>query len=185
MKNMKQSVMSLLLLAGLLASQGYGDLGLSQVLSEQGVRAVGDAVKSAADAVYAENDDAEKIQGALTDILNEAAKTENQDVMRYAVVAVMMAGGLENLSVGEAAINSSEIFNSNAELVALTVTQAKGLLGAVAENSATFGGSDESGGGQGGGVTGLQGGGVSSNPFDSDSSVGGGDDASSTPITVI
>jgi len=141
--------LGLFLIMGLLVSPAQADLGLAQTLSDQGVQAVGAAVKAATEAVYAGTDDPEQIQSQLVAILNEAAATGDEGAMRYAIVAVMMVGGAENIDLSKDAITSSELFANHPELAAETIVAAEKLIrsgGGLGEM-----GGEKLGGGEGGG----------------------------------
>ena len=152
-KNIVYLFCGLFLFAGLLASSAWADLGLAQTLSDQGLQAVGAAVKTAAEAIYAGTDDPVEIKSQLIALLNEAEATGDEDAMRYAIVAVMMAGGEENLDLSKEAINNSNLFANHPELTAFTVASTAKLIGGGA-GSAGGAGSGQAGGGekqQGGG----------------------------------
>lgn len=141
-----------LTMALFLTTAAFADLGLAGLAAQpQGASQVGQAVLTAAKAVYANAalSDAEK-QAQLAAILNEAAATGNESAIRYALVAVMMAGGAENLSTGIAAINASNAYSQYQNLTAATVEGVKSLMtaGGGAPAGGTSGGDT---GGQGGG----------------------------------
>jgi len=141
--------LGLFLIIGFLAFPVLADLGLAKTLSDQGVRAVGAVVKTAAEAVYAGTDDPEQIQSHLVAILNEAAATGDEAAMRYAIVAVMMVGGAENIDLSKEAITNSELFANHPKLAAETIVAAEKLIrsgGGAAEL-----GGEKLGGGEGGG----------------------------------
>jgi hypothetical protein len=149
---------------GLMFSTVFADLGLQQVATDQGVSAVGQAVLTAAQAVYENNTDPAVIQQQLIAMINEAVATGNEEAVRYALVAVLMAGGVDNIAQGTTAINNSNAFSQYPVLTAETVSSAQSLMG-----GGTTGGGDQQGGGttgggdqQGGGTTGgdKQGGGT-------------------------
>jgi len=145
-----QLFFGLFLIVGLLASPVCAELGLAQTLSDQGVSAVGVAVKEAAEAVYAGTDDPEQIKGQLVAILNEAAATGDEGAMRYAIVAVMMVGGAENLDLSKDAINNSDLFTNHSNITAFTVATAEKLI--LSGGGAGTGelGGEKLGGGEGG-----------------------------------
>jgi len=141
-KNASRLFFILIAVAGLLTSSVFADLGLARLAAQpQGASAVGQAVLAAAKTVYADNTDPAVIQPQLIAILNEAAATGNQTAIRYAIVAVLMAGGAENLTLGKAAINDSNVFANYPALTAVTVAAAETLLKA----SGGAGGSQNSG----------------------------------------
>ncbi|MEI7851133.1 MAG: hypothetical protein WCH86_04810 [Kiritimatiellales bacterium] len=160
------------LIAGavLLTSPVFADLGLAQLAAQPqgGARAVGQAVLTAAKAVYANSTDPAVIQPQLIAILNEAAATGDESAIRYAIVAVILAGGVDNLPLSKTAINDSNVFVNYPKLTAVTVSASEALLkasgGAGGEKSggdkalgggdkggADKGGADKGGGDKGGG----------------------------------
>jgi len=148
MKMRKSRCVYILLAAvGLLSRISFADLGLAQIASEQGAQAVGQAVLAAAQAVYAENTDPDVIRAKLIEILDEAAATGNEQSVRYAVVAVMMAGGTENVGISVAAINASRARNDFPDMVAATVAEARALLTAGGGDAGGDAGGWEGGGG--------------------------------------
>jgi hypothetical protein len=157
-KYMTNSVLGLLMVVGFLASPAHADLGLKKILSEQSVQALGLAVMTAAKEVFDATDDPEKIKPQLVVMLNEAAATGDERAMRYAIVAVMRAGGVENLDLCKTAINNSDLFANHPEMLAPTVAEAEKLI-------RSGGGADKNGKTeQGGGGTTAQGGGGTSDP---------------------
>jgi len=157
-KHMMHPVLGLLMVVGFLASPAQADLGLKKILSEQSVQALGLAVMTAAKEVFDATDDPEKIKPQLVVILNEATATGDERAMRYAIVAVMRAGGIENLELCKTAINNSDLFDNHPEMLAPTVAEAEKFI-------RSGGGGDKSGKtAQGGGGTTAQGGGGSSDP---------------------
>ena len=145
-KNVTQLFFGLFLIAGLLAFPAYADLGLAQTLSDQGVQAVGVAVKAAVEAVYAGTDDPEQIQSQLVAILNEAAATGDEGVMTYSIVAVMMVGGAGNIDLSKDAINNSDIFANHPKLAAETIVAAEKLIRSGGGAGEMLGGGDGGGG---------------------------------------
>jgi len=148
---------------GLLVSSVQADLGLQQIMASQGASAVGQTVLAAAKAVYAGGvSDPAAVQNQLIAILNEAAATGNEQIIRYAVVAVMIAGGVENLDLSKTAINNSNVFNNYEALTAVTVAATETLLktsGGAAGNGEMGGSGGTSGAGAAGGGDKEQGGG--------------------------
>jgi hypothetical protein len=146
---MKKNVLclfsGLFLAVGLLASPALADLGLAQIMTDQGAPAVGQTVLVAAQTAYAGNTDPAVIQNQLIAMLNEAGATANEQAVRYTIVAVMVGGGVSNLDLSEAAINSSELPNKFSALTASTVAQTKLLI--QASGGAGTGGGQDSGGG--------------------------------------
>jgi len=156
----------LLLFVGLLAFPVHADLGLQQTLSDQGVQALGAAVKAAAEAVYAGTSDPAQIQSQLVAILNEAEATGDEGAIRYAIVAVMMVGGVENLGLSKDAINNSNVFANHPEVTAFTITATEKLISSGG-GDAQMGGGEQLGGGEGGGSEDPNSlGGDDPNPFD-------------------
>jgi len=144
-KNVIYLFLGLFLFAGLFASPAQAELGLAGMSAAE----VGQAVKTATEAVYAGTDDPEQIQSQLVAILNEAAATGDESAMTYAIVAVMMVGGVENIDLSKEAINNSELFANYPELAAEIVVAAEKLIrsgGGAGEL-----GGEKLGGGEGGG----------------------------------
>lgn len=149
------------------SAPAFADLGLKQMVAGQGASAVGPAILAAAKTVYANHTDSAVIKLQLIDILNEAAATGDEQAARYAIVAVMMAGGVEHLALSRDAINNSDIFKNYPELTAATVeaTEAlmKGKTAGGGEKSEADGGGSENNDGdplsQGGADPQSQGGG--------------------------
>jgi len=129
--NKGRCVFILLATAVLLSRVAVADLGLAQIASEQGAQAVGEAVLAAAQAVYAENTDPAVIQAKLIEILDEAAATGNEEAARYAIVAVMMAGGDANIGISSGAINASSAGSLFPAMVAATIAEVRALLTAA------------------------------------------------------
>ncbi|MBI9020118.1 MAG: hypothetical protein JEZ10_02535 [Verrucomicrobia bacterium] len=189
-KNAIHLFFGLLLSVGLLAAPAQADLGLKQILADQGVKAVGLAVKAAAEAVYASTDDPKLIEAGLIAILNEAEATGDMGVMPYAIVGVMMAGGVENLDLSKQAINNSNLFVNYPNNTAITVANAEKLIRSGGGASETGGagekqqkagsGGDEQEGGGGGGD---EFGGDNPNPFDPGADDRGDDHT--TPFTPV
>jgi len=166
-KNTSRLFFVLIAIAGLLTSQVFADLGLAQMAAQpQGASAVGQAVLTAAKAIYSNNTDPAVIKDQLITILNEAAATDNAAAIRYAIVAVLLAGGLENLTLSKAAINDSDVFTKYPAWTAATVAAAEALMKASGGAVDDKNGGDKSGGDKGGGDQELGGG---------DKELGGGD----------
>jgi hypothetical protein len=119
---------ALITVTGLLTSPALADLGLKQIAAEQGAPAVGQAVLAAVQAVYANNTDPAIIQSQLVAILNEVAATANENAVRYAIVAVMMGGGVENRELSKSAINASDVSSNYEAMTVATVTETETLL---------------------------------------------------------
>lgn len=105
-----------LLAVGLLAVPAHADLGLAQIMSDQGAGAVEQAVRVAVAQVYAENPS--DIENLLADIVNEVELLKNDNALAAAVVAVMSTGGSKNLKVGKRAVSKSNYGKNNPAAVA-------------------------------------------------------------------
>lgn len=154
---------------GLAVLSVQADLGLQGISSDEGVVAVGKAVKTAVESIYASTDNPAEIESQLIEILNEAAATGDEGVIRYTIVAVMMAGGPDNLELSKKAIDNSNVFSDFPEITAFTVSAAESMLSAS--------GSDESGGdkgGSGGGAKSTEPSGEEGGGAQSDEEMGGG-----------
>lgn len=119
---------ALIAATGLLTSPALADLGLKQIAAGQGAPAVGQAVLKAVQAVYANNTDLAIIQSQLVSILNEAAAIGDENAIRYAIVAVMMGGGVENRELSKSAIYVSDVSSNYEALTVATVTETEVLL---------------------------------------------------------
>ena len=108
----------------LAAPSARADLGLAG----KPPKAVGAAVKNAVADAYKSGADAAAIQSQIVAILDEAAATGSEDAVRYAIVAVMLAGGTENLEMSKQAIGNSMAFTSYQELAAGTMGEAEKLM---------------------------------------------------------
>ena len=169
-------ILAIGLLTGLVASPALAELGLQQIFSMQGLTQVGLAVKAAVEAIYASTDDPEEISSQITAILDEAALTGNPDIVSYTIVAVMLAGGSDNLDLSKEAIDNSKAFTDFPTITAFTVSAAEGLLsegsgsltdGDDGKDSGGGGGGEEGGGEEGGGKEDEElGGGDDENPLD-------------------
>jgi hypothetical protein len=122
----KVSYLFLAICAGvvLMASPVRADLGLAG----KPPKAAGTAVKNAVAAVYASTEDPAAIQSQIVAILDEAAATGDEDTIRYAIVAVMLAGGADNLDVSKQAIANSMVFTNYQELASSTAAEAETLM---------------------------------------------------------
>lgn len=166
-KNASRLFSVFIAVAALLTAPVFADLGLEQLAAQpQGASAVGQAVLAASKTVYANSADPAVIQPQLIAILNEAAATGNEAAIRYAIVAVILAGEVENLTLSKAAINDSNVFANYPALTAVTVATAEALLKANGGAGGEKSGGDKSGGDKGGGDQQLGGG---------DKELGGGD----------
>jgi uncharacterized membrane protein YgcG len=152
-KNASRLFFVLIVVAGLLTSPVFADLELAQLAAQpqQGTAAVGQAVLAAARTVYANSTDPAVIQPQLIVILNEAAATGNEAAIRYAIVAVILAGGVENLALSKTAINNSNVFANYPALTAVTVAEAEAILKASGGAGGEKSGGDKSGGDKSGG----------------------------------
>ena len=178
-------ILAVCLFAGLTASPVLADLGLQQIFSsealpEDGLERVGATVKAAVEGIYGSTEDREQISNQITAILDEAALTGNAEIVRYTIVAVMLAGGADNLDLSKEAIDNSRAFADFPAVTALTVSAAKDLLSAMSDSPTTDGNGDQGGGnGDQGGGNGDQGGGDGDDEQggdDGDDEQGGGDD---------
>ena len=177
-RNIANLFFGIFLSVGFLAGTAHADMALSQVLATQGVKAVGLVVKAAAEAAYAGSDDPKVIENELIALLNEAEATGDNGVMTYAIIAVMMAGGMDNLALSRQAVNNSNLFKNHPNETAVTVATAEALMNPSASDSEQSGRDGENGGGENGGGSagsdelggGSEGsdelGGGSPNPFD-------------------
>ncbi|MBL7017232.1 MAG: hypothetical protein ISR84_06720 [Kiritimatiellales bacterium] len=175
---MRRSVAHLILatclLTGLVASPAWADIGLLQIFSTQGLTQVGLAVKAAVEGIYGSTEDPEEISSQITAILDEAALTGNPDIVSYTIVAVILAGGLDNLDLSKEAVDNSKAFTDFPTITAFTVSAAEGILSADSDSLPDGGGGKDSGGGgedgggeEGGGKTDEElGGGDGENPLD-------------------
>lgn len=143
-KNMTRFVLALCLVVS--ASVLAAELGLSQMLSGEGVVAVGQAVKDAVAKIYSSTDDPEVIKRQITAIMDEAAATGDGEAVRYAIVGAMDAGGAENLDLTIAAINASKAFSDFKEVTQFTVSSSKTIILANAKKNGS--GNKEQGGGK-------------------------------------
>ncbi len=182
-KNMTHFSAVFMVVFGLMFSTAFADLGLQQIATDQGASAVGQAVLTAAQAVYANNTDPAVIQRQLIVMLNEAVATGNEEAVRYSLVAVMMAGGADNLAQSITAINNSNAFSQYPALTAKTVSSAQSLIGGGTTGGGTTGGGTTGGGTTGGGTTGG-GTGSGNDPLDKPPSLTGGE-SDSAPATGI
>jgi len=161
----------MLLLIGLLAFTAQADLGLQQILDEQGAKAVGMAVHDAAAALFADDGaDAAAVAAQITAMLDEAAATGDEEAIRWALIAAMAAGGAENMGLTKEAIAASKVSSEYSELVESTVAEVEALLGgggAEGEGSEAAGGEEGEGGGEEAGGGGGGG--------EKDDTLGGGD----------
>lgn len=149
------------------SAQQTSGLGLAAVLSSQGLAAMGQAVLTAAKAAFESSSDPDAIQAVLTSIMNEANATGNEQAIRYAIVAIMQAGGAEHLEITTAAINASQAASDFSDTTSRTVSEAQALLSAG-------GGTQQQGSGETGGGNEQQQAGGSSG--DDEQAGGGGDD---------
>lgn len=167
-------ILTVCLFAGLTTFPVLADLGLQQIFSgepvvEEGLTKVGLTVKAAVEAIYGSTEDKEQILSQITAVLDEAALTGNSDIVSYTIVAVMLAGGSDNLDLSKEAIDNSKAFIDFPTVTALTVSAAEVLLADATDSSAVGGaGSDSGGGGEegGGGDSKELGGGDDGNPLD-------------------
>lgn len=111
------------------------DIGLSSVLSQQGVQAMGLAVKSAAGEVLVSAEDSAVVQTGLTAILDEAAATGDPKAVQYAIIAVILTVGPDRQELSLAAIAASRVSSLFPEIAAQTAQQALLLLSADTDES--------------------------------------------------
>lgn len=178
--NGRKLLFGFLMVFGLLAFFAQAELGLTGMSAAE----AGQAVKVAAEAVYAGSDNPAEIQEKLTEILNEAEATGDEGIMTYAIVAIMMAGGADNLAIGQAAVDGSEIAANYPGLAATTSSKVVALISPVAGSGEKSGGEKQGGGEEeGGGGSDDQEGGGYINPFDPGATGGGDDgDTAATPV---
>jgi hypothetical protein len=143
MKNTFQAFLVLVAVVGFIATPVHADLGLAQIVANKGAPAVGEAVLAAAQTIYA--GDAKLIKSKLIALVDEAVATKNEAAVRYAIVAVMMAGGVSNIELSVAAINDSKAFTDYKTVTAQTVAATKQLM--TAGGGVTGGGSEKKLGG--------------------------------------
>ena len=163
-KNSIKLLFAFVAIFGAFISSARADLGLARIMAQQGAPGVGQAVLNAAQAAFANGPsgtpDPVAVQNQLIAILNEAAATGNEQAVRYAIIAVMIAGGIENIDLSKTAINNSNVFIRFESLTAVTVAATQALLSASVGVAGNAGGGGGLGGGQGGGQgDGLGGGG--------------------------
>jgi hypothetical protein len=106
------------------AVSARADLGLKGIIESQNVRAAVPVLQAAAQAAHKSGD----VRNELLAILNEAAQTGNEDAVRYAIVAVMVAGGEGNMDAALAAINASQAFSDFPGLTASTVAETQAIM---------------------------------------------------------
>ncbi|MCU0858036.1 MAG: hypothetical protein MUC65_06505 [Pontiellaceae bacterium] len=107
---------ALIAVVGLLMSPAFAQDG-----ADSSALSAGKVALDAATAVYADNTDPAVIQQKLTDILNQAAVSGDQEIMKHVIVAVMLAGGVKNQQIGKAAVDNSDIYKNYKELAVGTV----------------------------------------------------------------
>lgn len=171
------------LFVGLVVFPVQADLGLQSILSGEGSVAVGKAVKTAVESIYASVDDPAEIESKLVEILNEAVATGDEEAIRYTIVAVMMAGGSDHLDLSKSAIDNSDAFSKFPDITVFTVSAAESILSATGSESGSSSSGDSGGGSQGSGASGEEGGGSKSGEelgggsAKSDEELGGGSDS--------
>lgn len=114
------------------------DLGLAGKAPKE----VGAAVKNAVAAIYAGTTDPAAIQSQIVAILDEAAATGDEDAIRYAIVAVMLAGGTDNLDLSKQAIANSAVFTTYQKLAEDTTKEAGALMTGEEQGGEKPGGGD-------------------------------------------
>lgn len=139
----------LMIIAGMVfALPAQADLGLQGVFSDQGAPGVGQTLMNFAQQLFAGSDDPEAVRSQLIEALNEAAGLGDENAARYAVIAVMQAGGAERLDLTMSAIQASRLSDDFPALTEATASETQALL------TAGGGSADQQGGGeqqQGGG----------------------------------
>lgn len=189
-------MISVFVAACVLSLPAHAELGLGSIFSSQGLRAVGLAVKSAVESLYASDKTPAEVESEIIAIVNEAVSTGNEQVVQYTIVAVMMGGGGDNLKASRAAINNSQAFGAFPSLVAFTAAQAGSLISSGGSDPAS--GGEQAGGGEAEEQGGMQSsdeqggsgedpttlGGGDPNPFDPGADGGDidDDDSSATPV---
>lgn len=149
-------------ITGFLTSSALAELGLAQMLAnpDQGAPAVERALLAAVSAAYTGGPagvfDEAAVQAQLVAILNEAVATGNEQTIRYAILAVMIAGGTEHAELSRAAVNGSNLYSNYATLTANTIVEVEVFLQTAGQ--AGGGGGGGGGGGSGGGSGGIGGG---------------------------
>lgn len=129
MKRSVSRVLCIFAIGGLFSMpQAFAELGLKQIAASQGAVAVGSAVLAAVKAIYAQTTDPAEVQRQLVAVLNEAAATADEGAMRYTMVAVMMAGGAENIGQAEMAIGQSNLSAEYRSLVTEVVSETKTMM---------------------------------------------------------
>ena len=148
---MKQKIahfmLTVCLFAGLTVLPAQADIGLGQILASDGLTAVGQAVREAVEGIYRSTDDPKAIEDQIVAIVNEAVETGDGEAVRYTLIAVMMAGGAENLDLSKVAIDNSAAFTSFPSVTATTVTVGSALIAEQAGSAAAGGVAADSGGG--------------------------------------
>jgi len=169
-KSIAYSAVVVFLFAGLSISTALADdLGLQQM----DVDKVGQTVKKSVKKAYKSAKDKSEVNSQIAAIMDEAAKTGNEQIIKDAIIAVMEAGGEDNLESCIAAINGSQANTDFPELVKSTVSSTKALI------TANKGGGKKD---QGGGKK-DQGGGTGGNPLDDGGSLNIRDkDIPGTPV---
>lgn len=190
MKTKIRFILTAILAGVFFALPAQADLGLQSVFSEQGASGVGQALMNFAQQLFAGSDDADEIRSRLVDGLNEAADLGDENAARYAIIAVMQAGGNDQLDLTMSAVNESRLAAAFPELTSSTVTETQTLLNAGGGAADQQGGGEQQQGGgeqpqqqqeqQGGGQEEQQGGGTAPlflNEISPDAPFGGGVDA--------
>ena len=148
---MKQKIahfmLTVCLFAGLTVLPAQADIGLGQILASDGLTAVGQAVREAVEGIYRSTDDPKASEDQIVAIVNEAVETGDGEAVRYTLIAVMMAGGAENLDLSKVAIDNSAAFTSFPSVTATTVTVGSALIAEQAGSAAAGGVAADSGGG--------------------------------------
>jgi len=169
-------IMVLAAVAGVLTSSAFAELGLAGLATgpgstspegvyTSGTALAGLAVWNEAKSIFANNTDPAVIQAALVEILNEAELTGNEQVMRYAIVAIMVAGKTANIDLCKAAVDGSNIYVNYKPLATQTVAQTKMLMTASGKSQDRSVTGNEDKGGDKGKDDASSGGGTGTNPL--------------------
>ena len=136
----KSMIISSVLLFGMSA---FAQLGLQNILTTQGVQAMGNAVSEAAQNALASGAEPAAIQAQLIAILNEAAATGDELATRYAIVAVMMAGGERNMNFTTRTVQQSNAVAQYPEMVAKVIADMNAFAGGGDGDEYALGGGEK------------------------------------------
>lgn len=119
-------LLSACLLVGLMSSSVFAEnLGLAEIAASGGPEAVVAPVTNAVANIYNSTDDQDSIKAQITAIINEAADTGDDEVVRSAVNAALGATSTDNLELTIAAINSSTAFTNFSAIIESVVASAR------------------------------------------------------------